>query len=1560
MERAKRAAALKPKASYAEYDEGESDDDYGGAAGAVSSLAPASKRFKRGGDDNEYNNNEYINNNNEHISNEYSNNYYNSGSLNASAGAAFATYPVGVGFNPINQQQQQQLLFLQQQQIAQHQQMQFANFNNNNSNNSINNNFPFNPQQQTLMPMYTHQYSLPAAPQNVYANNPSLLRRDVFLWKFRHLFLPLLPPNVASYFNTLHARGFANSNIDIIPKRDFVPPHTLTATLKDYQLVGLQFLTWCVDNGMNAILADEMGLGKTLQTIAMLCYMRDTASLPGPYLIVCPLSVLSSWEAELKRWAPSFRFIRFHGPMNERATIKARCEREKFDVYLTTYEQLVAESVWFRTSYRWRCVVLDEGHKIKNDKANMSAVVYSIPSQFRYILTGTPLQNNLHELWSLLHYLYPTIFSDVTSSFFAQSFNLSKGLYDHRALDAARRLLEVVMLRRLKSSVDLSIPPKEELIVYLPLTEMQRFWYKRLLTRIENSMLEEIFTAPAENLEFTFAGNGQPNLQQQNSTASFDFGLPPPGLYYQNSTSSASVGRPPSHPALSPAITGQKGDWRKLMNLLLQLRKVCNHPYILPNAEPEPFENGEHLVTASSKLMFLDKLLPQLREQGKRVLIFSQFTRMLDVLQDFMVLRGEKFARLDGGTSRPRRNLDIRLFQRKDSPYNVFLISTKAGGLGINLTSADTIVMIDSDWNPQNDLQAMARSHRIGQTKSVTVYRTICRDTVEEQMLTRLQKKLFLSLSVTATNGGGGGEDDMPSLSKDDLITIFRYGTRTVTADDAESADNSAETFFSQGLDDILAASRAHATQTAEAVSNNATNSSANAAFNLAGLEMIKTRVFEGREFGKKGVVRRSKTNKDIAAEWEATAVILEDGKKRERVVRTVVVGEDTILKELEGLDKWEAAPSVQKQQAGAAAKKRSAALAAAVAVEESGKRGKGKGVAATAAVPTALAPAVVKKREKRVYEHQEICIVCDEPGHIVLCSGCPRVVHPKCVGSTLEDMEKQILYFCPQHYCCICDRKTQDAGGLLFRCATCANSYCEDCLPVDEDVTEIGETLEVFEELGYGQIKQAYYIKCPACMRYEKGEGKGEGTTAFVPAGEVGESGESGENTVGGGVGAREIAEISVEGGNAVKNELELPQSQPSRLIGSNGSNQQLHRQDQPQHLLPQLHPPPQFQPHPRPQQHQQQQQYQPQQPQQSLQQKQQDYATGQSGFKALEAAIELHPLLQNPIMPPIQQQQLPQSKILFNNSQYNNSNALNNSISNSLNSSISNPLNSSISNPLNSSISNPLNGSILNPLNSSITDSINSPISSPRNISANNQLNNSVNNPLNSSISNPLRGSFLPHPLNSAFPAPMPSISTQLQKNSLPPIGPTPFPQQHQVPPFGSYPSLPINNSNQFQGYQHQQLLSPQQQQLLQQNSAGSIVGGTNGSSGQYFSGPVSTGVVSHPAASTAFSYDFDSAASAGRQYSGSAAGSGAGSGITGGGNGGSVEDGEGNTFLASGASIYSQYQHPQPQQQQQSQQPHLLQHAVDGGVSSDGVGSVGPGVWGAPQNGLDQELR
>ena len=357
--------------------------------------------------------------------------------------------------------------------------------------------------------------------------------------------------------------------------------------------------------------------------------------------------------------------------------------------------------------------------------------------------------------------------------------------------------------------------------------------------------------------------------------------------------------------------------WRKLMNLLMQLRKVCNHPYLLPHAEPSPYYIGEHIMHASGKFIVLDKIVGELvLKQKKKVLIFSGFTRMLDCCQDFLDLRGgdgEKFRylRLEGSTSRARRNLCIRLFNKQDSEHRVMLISTRAGGLGINLTAASTVIMMDQDWNPQITLQAEARAHRIGQTEPVTVYKICTQGTVEEQMLGRIQKKLYLSAKVTesmqnihgarVTKKGPGGrataaDEDMPQLSTTQLMSLVRRGARALTHPELEINDMLQwdwPTMLSRCKD--TPADAQVAKDTGAVTDANGDDEKAW----LAQVEQVQSRVFQGKKY-----YRQKDDNRSIADDWLRA-------NRRVGKQTTVMVDGFAISKESTSCGDWEAVPTL-------------------------------------------------------------------------------------------------------------------------------------------------------------------------------------------------------------------------------------------------------------------------------------------------------------------------------------------------------------------------------------------------------------------------------------------------------------------------------------------------------------------------------------------------------------------------------------------------------------------------------------------------------------------------
>ncbi|KAL3791224.1 hypothetical protein ACHAW5_000494 [Stephanodiscus triporus] len=480
-----------------------------------------------------------------------------------------------------------------------------------------------------------------------------------------------------------------------------------------YQLEGLNWMIKLHDHGINGILADEMGLGKTLQTISLLAYLREARGVKGPHVVVVPKSVVGNWIKEFRKWCPSIRAVRMGGTMEERA--KAREEflkpdpvtgKYRFDALVCSYEAVLKE----KTSLGripWKYLIIDEAHRIKNENSSLSKAVRLLSTGFRLLITGTPLQNNLHELWALLNFLLPEIFGD--SEQFDEWFSMSGKEGQENVIRKLHTVLRPFMLRRVKRDVACSLPPKKETKLFIGLTDMQRDWYKRILRK---------------------------DAHELNALGG------------------------PSH--------------ARLQNVLMHLRKVCNHPYLFDGAEAgPPFSDGPHIWENSGKMQLLHKLMPKLKAQGSRVLIFCQMTRVLDILEDYLRLVGHEYCRIDGNTDGESRDSQMEVFNKPGSSKFCFLLSTRAGGLGINLATADIVILYDSDWNPQVDLQAMDRAHRLGQTKPVQVFRFVSEGTVEEKIIERADKKLFLDAAVIQQ---GRLAEQNSKLSKTELMQMVKFG----------------------------------------------------------------------------------------------------------------------------------------------------------------------------------------------------------------------------------------------------------------------------------------------------------------------------------------------------------------------------------------------------------------------------------------------------------------------------------------------------------------------------------------------------------------------------------------------------------------------------------------------------------------------------------------------------------------------------------------------------------------------------------------------------------------
>ncbi|XP_028773967.1 probable ATP-dependent DNA helicase CHR12 isoform X2 [Neltuma alba] len=513
-----------------------------------------------------------------------------------------------------------------------------------------------------------------------------------------------------------------NSAIHSIQEKVTEQPSTLQGgELRPYQLEGLQWMLSLFNNNLNGILADEMGLGKTIQTISLIAYLMENKGVTGPHLIVAPKAVLPNWISEFSTWVPSITTVLYDGRLDERKAMKEELSGEgKFNVLITHYDLIMRDKAFLK-KINWYYLIVDEGHRLKNHECALARTLdsgYNI--QRRLLLTGTPIQNSLQELWSLLNFLLPNIFNSVQN--FEDWFNapfadrVDVSLTDEEQLLIIRRLHQVIrpfILRRKKDEVEKYLPGKSQVILKCDMSSWQK-------------------------------------------------------VYYQQVTDLGRVG-----------LDNGTGKSKSLQNLTMQLRKCCNHPYLFVGEHN--MWNKDEIVRASGKFELLDRLLPKLRRTGHRVLMFSQMTRLMDILEIYLRLHDFKFLRLDGSTKTEERGTLLRQFNAPDSPYFMFLLSTRAGGLGLNLQTADTVIIFDSDWNPQMDQQAEDRAHRIGQKKEVRVFVLVSVGSIEEVILERAKQKMGIDAKVI--QAGLFNTTSTAQDRREMLEEIMRRGTSSLGTD---------------------------------------------------------------------------------------------------------------------------------------------------------------------------------------------------------------------------------------------------------------------------------------------------------------------------------------------------------------------------------------------------------------------------------------------------------------------------------------------------------------------------------------------------------------------------------------------------------------------------------------------------------------------------------------------------------------------------------------------------------------------------------------------------------
>lgn len=633
-------------------------------------------------------------------------------------------------------------------------------------------------------------------------------------------------------------------------------PKSFHGTLKSYQLKGLRWLDSLFLQGINGILADEMGLGKTIQALALLAHLSSNKDNWGPYLVIAPAITLFNWHSEIQRFCPDIKVLPYWGSLKERKVLRRYFQQKSlgrresnFHIIITSYQIAVSdEKILHRL--RWQYIILDEAQAIKNMNSLRWNTLLSIQSRNKLLLTGTPIQNTMAELWALLHFIMPQLFDshEQFQEWFSKNIEVEdKQKLNQIQLNRLHAILKPFMLRRVKKDVEKEIGKKFEHEVFCELTRRQKELYKKIKSRISIENLFQIREnkEKVKNLmnlvmQFRKVCNHPELFERQMVRTSILFSdevfMPSPlifssfykmnVIYYNDASNPLNFNIPktladfhkdtqsprskklildcaldykvalwlsslefslyynPTEQNLLGFLSAQhylSSRGRSSSALLVDTTKCAPDPALYENpvfafcskifmerliAQPikmithiktektslelwkkSPFKqyksifpSFESLINDSTKLKYLDKLLKELKAKGLRALIFCQMTKMLDILEDFLQYKRHKYFRLDGSCLISDRRDMVSEFQ-KNSEVFIFLLSTRAGGLGVTLTAADVVIFYDNDWNPTMDAQAADRAHRIGRTEDVHVYNLITKDTIEERIVKRAKQK---------------------------------------------------------------------------------------------------------------------------------------------------------------------------------------------------------------------------------------------------------------------------------------------------------------------------------------------------------------------------------------------------------------------------------------------------------------------------------------------------------------------------------------------------------------------------------------------------------------------------------------------------------------------------------------------------------------------------------------------------------------------------------------------------------------------------------------------------
>ena len=641
-------------------------------------------------------------------------------------------------------------------------------------------------------------------------------------------------------------------------------PKFLTCQLKGYQLKGLNWLANLYEQGINGILADEMGLGKTVQSISLLAYLAERHQIYGPFIVVTPASTLHNWQQEITKFCPSLKVLPYWGNINDRTMLRKYWNVKKlgqpdapFHVLVTSYQLIVSDEKHFKR-INWQYMILDEAQAIKSSSSLRWKTLLSINCRNRLLLTGTPIQNTMQELWALLHFIMPTLFDshEEFSEWFSkeiESHAEQKSTLNETQLARLHMILKPFMLRRTKKEVECELASKVEVELLCELTPLQTKLYEKIKGKASiDELLDKVIDfsdgtggpfgssshhgsgATLSGAEKTLMNLvmqlrkvcNHPELFERVETKTpHSFTVPlttcsesGAGVLYGIGSNPISISIPKCIIEEPTSVTPNSNLWKDVRDIHSNIQKYQNFifpfqqtvellefplcfdpvyrlpqmhfptsvapapeisclssnfvlkrqhckvtlPIPTPSALTAPLQvqsmvnvpDLSELILKSGKMILLDGLLRKLKEEGHRVLLYFQMTKMITIMEEYLTFKGYNYLRLDGSCKISERRDMVNEFQSNPSVF-IFLLSTRAGGLGINLTAADTVIFYDSDWNPTVDQQAMDRAHRLGQTKQVTVYRLITRGTVEERILIRAKQKgeihkLVVANSVTA------------------------------------------------------------------------------------------------------------------------------------------------------------------------------------------------------------------------------------------------------------------------------------------------------------------------------------------------------------------------------------------------------------------------------------------------------------------------------------------------------------------------------------------------------------------------------------------------------------------------------------------------------------------------------------------------------------------------------------------------------------------------------------------------------------------------------------------